>query len=120
MLLRRNFPDTAYWNPSVVTDADGNAKVTLTLPDSLTTWRMTARGLSTDTRVGQSVEDLVSTKPLLVRHLVALLRPDAGTEVRDFLRHSVLGQGFGLRREPGSRAPHAARARRSAAWAASR
>ncbi|HMS80973.1 MAG TPA: hypothetical protein PKC20_15865, partial [Burkholderiaceae bacterium] len=25
-------------------------------------------------------------KPLLVRHLVALLRPDAGTEVRDFLR----------------------------------
>lgn len=67
VLLRRNFPDTAYWNPSVVTDADGNAKVTLTLPDSLTTWRMTARGLSTDTRVGQSVEDLVSTKPLLVR-----------------------------------------------------
>ena len=67
VLLRRNFPDTAYWNPSVVTAADGTAQVKLTLPDSLTTWRMTARGLSADTRVGQTSADLVATKPLLLR-----------------------------------------------------
>jgi uncharacterized protein YfaS (alpha-2-macroglobulin family) len=67
VLLRRNFPDTAYWNPAVVTAADGTAKVTLTLPDSLTTWRMTARGLTADTRVGQATADLVATRPLLVR-----------------------------------------------------
>ena len=67
LLIRRNFPDTAYWNPSVVTGDDGTAKVTLKLPDNLTTWRMTARGLTADTRVGQATNDLVATKPLLVR-----------------------------------------------------
>jgi uncharacterized protein YfaS (alpha-2-macroglobulin family) len=66
-LIRRDFPDTAYWNPAVVTGDDGTAKVTLTLPDNLTTWRMIARGLTSDTRVGQVATDLVATKPLLVR-----------------------------------------------------
>ncbi len=67
LLIRRDFPDTAYWNPAVVTGDDGTAKVTLKLPDNLTTWRMTARGLTADTRVGQVTSDLVATKPLLVR-----------------------------------------------------
>jgi hypothetical protein len=67
VLIRRNFPDTAYWNPKVVTGDDGSAKVTLTLPDSLTTWRMTARALTADTRVGQATADLVATRPLLAR-----------------------------------------------------
>jgi uncharacterized protein YfaS (alpha-2-macroglobulin family) len=67
VLVRRNFPDTAYWNPTVTTADDGSAKVTLTLPDSLTTWRLTARGLTADTRVGQTTADVVATRPLLVR-----------------------------------------------------
>jgi alpha-2-macroglobulin len=67
VLIRRNFPDTAYWNPALVTGDDGTASVTLTLPDNLTTWRMTARGLTADTRVGQVTNDLVATRPLLVR-----------------------------------------------------
>src|SRR5262249_21241554 len=67
VLIRRNFPDTAYWNPAVVTGDDGTAKVTLTLPDNLTTWRMTARGLTAATRVGQAPSDLAAPRPLLVR-----------------------------------------------------
>ncbi|HEY0738405.1 MAG TPA: alpha-2-macroglobulin family protein, partial [Herpetosiphonaceae bacterium] len=66
-LVRREFPDTAYWNPSVVTGDDGTAKVSLRLPDTLTTWTMTARGLTGDTRVGQTTTDLIATRPLLVR-----------------------------------------------------
>lgn len=66
-LVRREFPDTAYWNPSVVTGDDGTAKVSLRLPDTLTTWTMTARGLTGDTRVGQTTKDLIATRPLLVR-----------------------------------------------------
>ncbi len=67
VLVRRDFPDTAYWNPTLVTGEDGTATVTLRLPDNLTTWRMTARGLTADTLVGQSTADLVATRPLLVR-----------------------------------------------------
>jgi hypothetical protein len=66
-IVRENFPDTAYWNPTLVTDADGNGQVTLALPDSLTTWHVDARGLTSDTRVGQAETQVITTKPLLIR-----------------------------------------------------
>lgn len=65
--LREDFPDTAYWNPSLITNAEGRGQVTMTLPDSLTTWHIDVRGLTTDTKVGQGETEIVSTKPLLVR-----------------------------------------------------
>jgi alpha-2-macroglobulin len=65
--LREEFPDTAYWNPSLITNSDGRGQVTVTLPDSLTTWKIDVRGLTVDTRVGQAETEIVSTKPLLVR-----------------------------------------------------
>ncbi|GAB4505611.1 MAG: hypothetical protein Fur0043_26080 [Anaerolineales bacterium] len=65
--VRQEFPDTAYWNPTFVTDADGRAQVKLTLPDSLTTWFVETRGLTADTRVGQAATEVVTTKDLLVR-----------------------------------------------------
>ncbi|MFN8426101.1 MAG: Ig-like domain-containing protein [Anaerolineales bacterium] len=65
--VREEFPDTAYWNPALVTDAEGRGQVTMTLPDSLTTWNIDARGLTVDTKVGQAETQIVSTKPLLIR-----------------------------------------------------
>jgi len=66
-LPRQNFKDTAYWNAVVQTDAEGRARVQVTLPDNLTTWTMTAWAITPDTRVGQATRDVVATKPLLVR-----------------------------------------------------
>ncbi len=65
--VREDFPDTAYWVADIVTDENGEATVTVNLPDNLTTWRMDGRAATVDTRVGQTIIDLVSTKPLLVR-----------------------------------------------------
>jgi alpha-2-macroglobulin len=65
--VRRQFADTAIWRPAVATGADGTAQVRFTLPDNLTTWRATARGISTDTAVGAATHDVVSSLPLLVR-----------------------------------------------------
>ncbi len=67
LTVRREFPDTAYWNAAVRTDSDGTAQVELTLPDSLTTWTMDARGVTADTKVGQTRVDIIATKDLLVR-----------------------------------------------------
>jgi uncharacterized protein YfaS (alpha-2-macroglobulin family) len=50
---RRFFPDTAYWNASLRTDEDGQASITVQLPDNLTTWRLDARPPTQDTRVGE-------------------------------------------------------------------
>ena len=65
--LREEFPDTAYWNPSLITNSEGRGQVTVTLPDSLTTWNVDVRGLTVDTKVGQTETQIVTTKPLLVR-----------------------------------------------------
>ena len=67
VVIREDFPDTAYWNPVVVTDANGEASLTIQLPDSLTTWQVEARGLTEDTRVGTAEVELVTTKDVLVR-----------------------------------------------------
>ncbi len=69
-VVRRRFPDTAYWNPVVRTDVDGKAIVNVTLPDNLTTWRLSSWGVTVDTLVGQSTVDVVSSKDLLVRPVV--------------------------------------------------
>jgi len=65
--LREEFPDTAYWNPSLMTNSEGRGQVTMTLPDSLTTWQVDVRGLTVDTKVGQAETQIVATKPLLIR-----------------------------------------------------
>ncbi len=68
--VRRNFQDTAYWKADVVTDSSGKAEVTVTLPDNLTTWNLTAKGVTKETLVGTGKLDILSTKPVLVRPVV--------------------------------------------------
>ncbi len=65
--LRQEFPDTAYWKGEIVTDGNGEALVRLTLPDSLTTWVLDARGVTRNSLVGQAQSEITVTKPLLVR-----------------------------------------------------
>lgn len=65
--VRGNFKDTAFWQGQVLTDKNGQAQVQVTLPDNLTTWRMTARAVTDDTRVGETTHELVSNRPLSVQ-----------------------------------------------------
>ncbi|MFO7167437.1 MAG: Ig-like domain-containing protein [Chloroflexota bacterium] len=65
--VREQFADTAYWNPTVTTDASGRASVQVTLPDNLTTWVMRGVAATADTKVGEGTAELLATKPLLVR-----------------------------------------------------
>ncbi|HLJ54419.1 MAG TPA: alpha-2-macroglobulin family protein, partial [Chthonomonadaceae bacterium] len=64
---RKKFPDTACWNPSLTTGADGLATVSFALPDSLTTWRATVTAATADTKLGRAVCKVISAKDFLVR-----------------------------------------------------
>ena len=66
-VLRKNFKDTAYWAPSAVTDKSGRAIVRVPLPDNLTTWRATARGVTADTKVGMVKQKVISRKDVIMR-----------------------------------------------------
>jgi uncharacterized protein YfaS (alpha-2-macroglobulin family) len=66
--VRQDFPDTAFWQASLTTDADGQATVEIPLPDNLTTWRLSSKAVTAaETLVGQNSVDIVTTLPLLVR-----------------------------------------------------
>jgi len=65
--VRKDFPDTAFWAPTVLTDRKGTAKVTFTMPDSLTTWRATVKAHTLATQVGSATYDVITTKDLIVR-----------------------------------------------------
>jgi uncharacterized protein YfaS (alpha-2-macroglobulin family) len=86
-------PEVAYWNPAVVTDKEGQAKVSFRLSGErcpelvlseacpeprrrveghnrrkgLTTWRVLAQGVTVDTRVGAATADLVVSQDLTVK-----------------------------------------------------
>lgn len=64
---REVFKDTAYWNPRVVTDENGQATVSFKLPDNLTTWAVAALGIGKKTEAGQATTDIVVTKDIIVR-----------------------------------------------------
>ncbi len=65
--LRTEFPDIAYWRADLTTNASGVATFTVTLPDNLTTWRLTAQAVTSDTKVGDATYDVVAAKDLQVR-----------------------------------------------------
>jgi hypothetical protein len=65
--VRKYFPDTIYWMPSLVTDASGKARATFNFPDSLTTWRATARAVTRNTLVGQVTQKVITRKNLILR-----------------------------------------------------
>ncbi|MFN8532601.1 MAG: Ig-like domain-containing protein [Dehalococcoidia bacterium] len=68
--VRSRFADTAYWNPSIVTGPGGEATLEVRLPDNLTTWRLTAKAQTEDSRFGQGTNDIISTKDVLVRPVI--------------------------------------------------
>jgi uncharacterized protein YfaS (alpha-2-macroglobulin family) len=65
--VRKAFPDTAFWAADLVTDANGHAHAKVEFPDSLTTWRATARGATPTTQVGNATLKTIVRKNLILR-----------------------------------------------------
>ncbi|MHC4816777.1 MAG: alpha-2-macroglobulin family protein, partial [Planctomycetota bacterium] len=66
--IRARFADTMLWSPTVVTDENGEATVTLDeVADNLTTWRLTARGMGRRGLVGQAKNSILVRKDVIVR-----------------------------------------------------
>lgn len=65
--LRSDFKDAIMWMPYERTDDNGYATVNVKYPDNLTTWRVTSRVITDDSKVGQSTKTVITRKDLLVR-----------------------------------------------------
>ncbi|MBI3921310.1 MAG: tetratricopeptide repeat protein [Armatimonadetes bacterium] len=60
--LREFFAETAFWKADIVTDASGGAAVSFKLPDTITEWRLTARGVTVETLAGDTVATVATHK----------------------------------------------------------
>jgi hypothetical protein len=65
--VRKDFPDAIYWVADITTDVQGRSTVQVPYPDALTTWRLTARGVTEDTKVGAAIARTTTTKDLILR-----------------------------------------------------
>ena len=65
--VRSDFRSTVFWKPDLVTGDDGRATVKFTYPDSLTSWRATARAATAASQFGIAKETTRTKKPLIVR-----------------------------------------------------
>jgi len=65
--VRSDFRSTAFWQPDVITGSDGRATVSLTYPDSLTSWRANARVVTATSQFGVATTTTRTKKPLIVR-----------------------------------------------------
>jgi uncharacterized protein YfaS (alpha-2-macroglobulin family)/TolA-binding protein len=64
---RDRFVETAYWNPHVVTDKTGKARISFKAPAALSEYRLTARGItSSDTLAGQTTASVIVRKNFFV------------------------------------------------------
>ncbi len=52
--LRSDFSETAFWQPHLLTGADGTAALEFTVPDSVTSWNVWVHALTTDLRSGSA------------------------------------------------------------------
>jgi TolA-binding protein len=59
---RKEVMSSSRWLAPIITGTDGKAIATLPLPDTTTKWRLTARGCSKTTLVGQATASLVTRK----------------------------------------------------------
>jgi uncharacterized protein YfaS (alpha-2-macroglobulin family) len=56
--IRKYFPETMFSEPSLITGADGKAKLALKMADSITTWRLTALANSASGQLGSTTGGL--------------------------------------------------------------
>jgi len=65
--VREDFRDTILWLPTLETDEQGLATVTVAFPDNLTEWRLTARAITLGDEVGQNTYSVKTSLPVIAR-----------------------------------------------------
>jgi uncharacterized protein YfaS (alpha-2-macroglobulin family) len=64
--VRKNFADTAYFKGILKTNSTGEASVTFTAPDNLTTWSVMVMGIDDRFRANTVTKQFTAQKPLLI------------------------------------------------------
>ncbi|MFO7613972.1 MAG: alpha-2-macroglobulin family protein [Bacteroidales bacterium] len=64
--IRRNFDETAFFFPALMTDENGEAYLKFTVPESLTAWKLMALAHTKDLKTGYIEKEVITQKELMV------------------------------------------------------
>ena len=65
--IRKNFNETAFFFPSLLTDESGNVEFSFTIPEALTEWKMMTLAHSKELASGYAEKTIVTQKPLMIQ-----------------------------------------------------
>ncbi|HEX7375938.1 MAG TPA: tetratricopeptide repeat protein, partial [Pirellulales bacterium] len=86
--------ETAYWNPAIVTDKDGKATLTITLPERTTAWKLLAKGVTGETLAGEAEAELVVKKDLFGELKLPLAFTDGDqAEIQSTIHNDAIEKG---------------------------
>lgn len=93
--LRANFMPTAYWNPSVKTNINGEAEVSFVLPDNLTRFKVSLTAAE-DKRFGSGETSFTVSKPLMLRSALPFFarvgdKFNCGSILQNFSHETISG-----------------------------
>jgi len=66
--LRKDFPETLYWQPAVETDRQGRARLQFKLADNITTWKLSIIGSTETGELGTVEQEIRAFQPFFVEH----------------------------------------------------
>ena len=64
--VRKDFPETLFYNPSVITDPDGRASVAFNMADSITEWRISALANTAMGALGSTTHGMIAFQDFFV------------------------------------------------------
>ncbi|MDD4149920.1 MAG: alpha-2-macroglobulin family protein, partial [Bacteroidales bacterium] len=64
--IRKNFNETAFFYPNLVTDKNGEILISFTMPESLTRWNFMGFAHTKDLKLGQISKEVITQKELMV------------------------------------------------------
>lgn len=63
--IRSNFSDVGFWEPTLVTNKDGESKIDVKFPDNITRWDATVYAMNRRLQTGTARKNIKSYKPLM-------------------------------------------------------
>ncbi|HTC64777.1 MAG TPA: alpha-2-macroglobulin family protein [Candidatus Saccharimonadales bacterium] len=66
--LREYFPETLLWQPEIVTDSNGRARLKFPLADNITTWKVSAIASTKTGEIGTAEKEIRAFQPFFVEH----------------------------------------------------
>ena len=94
MLPGMGTAETGYWNPVIITDKEGKARITFRMPERSTAWQLKSRAVTKDTLTGEADVEIITKKELFgeIKAPLAFMEGDKANVIVE-VHNAVIAKG---------------------------